>query len=826
MYLKQLTITGFKSFAHKTVLGFEPGISAVVGPNGSGKSNVADAVRWVLGEQSSKSLRTKKGEEVIFAGTEKRAKASMAEVSLLLDNADNAVDLDFSEIELSRRLYRSGESEYRLNGRKVTLRDIQHLLIQAGFGPNSYSVIGQGMIDQLILASPAERKLLFGEASGIRGYELKREQALRKLAATDLNLERVHDILSELEPRLKTLERGAEIAKSRQKAVGQLSIKRAELVTSGELYYRQQFDSAQQAVKALQQQIATFKELVSKLEAEKADLTERPTPNEQFGKLHELEAQRDQITNELSVKRAELQFLIDKQVQLEQERAQTAQTQTELASAKRHRQQLARALAEAQVNEAETSSHMAIIAKTIDRMQSRLAGFRRQIDQTSRQEYIDQALHILKQVNHNLGEATFDQEEMRLLVYKAGRLLSHASRGQAEVASEMRLAQTDLMASMKQREEAHEPYTNAVITVRSLELDLAHAEDEVAKLQAISESTVQQKKQLTSVESQVAQRRNHIDQLEQELVETNLMVQNMRQEVAAQTAAERDTEEIFGLASRLQAAKSDLERSVSEKAVVEHNLHQAQAAQIALVNQRKSWFPDGRLPEVGKELAHPAELEQQIALLEARLDDTRDSDGDVLDEYDEASKRYQFLSAQVTDLTAAQADLLTVTGDLDKLIRNQFETAFAELGQHFEKYFKQLFDGGRASLTLTPDSTGAYGIEIKAVPPGKRVEQLSTLSGGERALTGTALLAAILTINPSPFVMLDEIDAALDEANSDRLSKILANLTKHSQLLVITHNRQIMATAGALYGVTMDHDHASKVLSVKLEAATEMAARG
>ncbi len=214
MYLKQLTITGFKSFAHKTVLAFEPGISAVVGPNGSGKSNVADAVRWVLGEQSTCSLRTKKGEEVIFAGTEKRAKASMAEVSLLLDNADNAVDLDFSEIELSRRLYRSGESEYRLNGRKVTLRDIQNLLIQAGFGPNSYSVIGQGMIDQLILASPAERKLLFDEASGIRGYELKREQALRKLAATDLNLERVHDILSELEPRLKTLERGAEIAKS------------------------------------------------------------------------------------------------------------------------------------------------------------------------------------------------------------------------------------------------------------------------------------------------------------------------------------------------------------------------------------------------------------------------------------------------------------------------------------------------------------------------------------------------------------------------------------------------------------------------------------
>jgi chromosome segregation protein len=808
VYLKRLTISGFKSFANKTVLEFEAGMSVVVGPNGAGKSNVADAVRWALGEQSVRLIRAKKGEEVIFAGTEKRPKASMAEVSLLLDNAHGSLDLNFSEIELVRRLYRSGESEYRLNGRKVALRDIQHLLMQAGFGPNSYAVIGQGMIDQLILASPTERKLLFEEASGIRGFELKREQAGRKLEATDANLVRVRDILSELEPRLAALARGAEAVKVRQQLNQELDMARANYVLTAEAYYSQERISAYENITKLKQLISNTEQVMEDLQNQKESLASKPSSSNSLTNLHEVEAKRDHLSNELSVKKAEQQFLFS--------------LERGLADAKRLRQALTKAVAEAQVAEAETSARLGKAAKTIDRMQARLASLRRQSDQTSRHEYITQALTILKQASHDLGKLA-PHENVRLLVYKAGRLLSHATRGQEDVVNEIRTAQTDLMAAMRQRDDAHEPYANAVINLRSLELDLAQAEEQVAKLADQFKEFKRFKKQMELAQQQIDQRNIELSEIEQALARTNDEVIGLRQK-ANESSVQHNTNEIFLLATKIESTKSDLASWCSQLEEAKQTLEEADRVLAETASRRKTWFANKDLLDSLASFGHPEHLLRQLELLEARLVDEQGNDIDVLEEYQSTAERHRFLSEQVTDLETAQLDLQTIVATLDKQIKAKFETAFAELGKHFEIYFKQLFGGGKASLVLISEAEG-YGIEIKAVPPGKRVESLATLSGGERALTGTALLAAILTVNPSPFVVLDEIDAALDEANSSRLSQILSDLTKYSQLIAITHNRQIMATAKTLYGVTMDENHVSKLLSVRLEAATQMAAR-
>ncbi|MEO7617507.1 MAG: AAA family ATPase [Candidatus Saccharibacteria bacterium] len=194
MVLKRLTITGFKSFASKTVLDFESGMTAIVGPNGSGKSNVSDAIRWAMGEQSKGKLRLKDREEVVFSGSEKRARASFAEVIMLFDNQSGVFPLDVTEVELSRRLYRSGESDFRLNGRSIRFAEVAALLADAGFGRDSYAVVGQGMIDNLLISSPVERKLLFEEAAGIRGFELKRTESVKRLNATDGNITRLKDI--------------------------------------------------------------------------------------------------------------------------------------------------------------------------------------------------------------------------------------------------------------------------------------------------------------------------------------------------------------------------------------------------------------------------------------------------------------------------------------------------------------------------------------------------------------------------------------------------------------------------------------------------------
>src|SRR6185436_5638099 len=233
MYLKRLELQGFKSFAAKTVLDFDPGMTSVVGPNGSGKSNIADALRWVMGEQSLKLLRGKKSEDVIFAGSDKKSKLSFAEVALTFDNKDRKIPLEYSEVVITRRLYRNGDSEYLINNQRARLLDVVDALMRSGFGASNYAVIGQGTIDQMILAGPAEIKNLVEEAAGVKPYYIKREKTMRRLEQTEENLSRVSELISEIEPRLRSLKRQAKRMEERE-------IIAAELRTLQQEFFGQQ----------------------------------------------------------------------------------------------------------------------------------------------------------------------------------------------------------------------------------------------------------------------------------------------------------------------------------------------------------------------------------------------------------------------------------------------------------------------------------------------------------------------------------------------------------------------------------------------------------
>ncbi len=820
MFLKCLTINGFKSFAAKTSLELEPGIIAVVGPNGSGKSNIADAIRWALGEQSSKQLRLKKNEELVFAGTEKRAKGSLAEVSLLMDNSDGGMAIDFSEVELSRLLYRSGESEYKLNGRKIRLGEAQQLLAQSGFGQNSYAVIGQGMIDSFILATPAERKLLFDEASGIRQYEIKREQALRKLDATDANLVRVRDILSELTPRIKILGRSVEAVQERDELKAELAHKRLVYQASSIKYFEAQLQHSHKQQVKLKDQIAALTREAGDLESRRGEYEKQQRQRSQqqaelSSALNQLETERDNLMAQASARRVELQAAAERSGELARSQEEIKALGQRLKQLTAQRGRLDVRLAEAKEVEAKTIKQMDLVTEHINETQTQLTSLRRQTDSTSRPEYIAQALSILKQVSYGLAQ-NHDAEQMRLLVYKAGRLLSHASAGQEEVVGGIKTVQAELNRLMGERESAHEPYTKAVIKVRSLELDLEHNRSQIneteSRLAEIKElvgdqpqtTTIDLEQDLTDIDTRVARIGEKVADLRQQLVETG-----------ASVAAE----DIFGLAAKLETVRTQLGQLKQDE------LELVQSAKFAQ-HQLQEHQKQAKVTELAKIKASDQTLEAQervLAVLEGRLAADQTEDDDLTEEYAEATQRQKFLSEQVTDLEAAGRDLVKMIEQLEGLIKAKFEVAFAGIAEHFGQYFEELFGGGKASLTLKPDATGTYGIEIKAVPPGKRVESLATLSGGERSMTGIALLSAILTVNPSPFVVLDEVDAALDEANSKRLTHILRRIAKHSQLIVITHNRQVMAVADAIFGVTMDAHHVSRLLSVKLEQAREMA---
>src|SRR5579872_3348105 len=252
MYLKRLEIQGFKSFANKTTLEFEQGMTAVVGPNGSGKSNIADSIRWVLGEQSLKQLRGKKSEDVIFAGSEKKVRQSFAEVSVTFDNTDRKIPLDYSEVSITRRMDRSGESDYLINGNRVRLLDIVDLVLKSNIGTSRYTVIGQGTIDQMVLAGPAEVKNLLDEASGVKNYYIKREKTLRRLEQTAHNLMRAEDLIAEIEPRLKSLRRQAKRMEARAEIEQKLKIYQREFLGSQFWQFKKTVDGFQQQISALQ----------------------------------------------------------------------------------------------------------------------------------------------------------------------------------------------------------------------------------------------------------------------------------------------------------------------------------------------------------------------------------------------------------------------------------------------------------------------------------------------------------------------------------------------------------------------------------------------
>lgn len=829
MFLRRLEINGFKSFAGKALLELEPGITAIVGPNGSGKSNIADAIRWSLGEQSGKQLRLKKSEELVFAGTEKKAKASVAEVSMLLDNTDGALAIDFSEVQLSRRLYRSGESDYLMNTRKVRLSEVQQLLIAAGFGPNSYSVIGQGMIDTFVLATPAERKLLFDEASGIRQYELKREQSLRKLEATFENLTRVRDIVAELAPRLATLTRAVEAAQQRQNLEGELSSKRSELISTATRNYSASIKDLGRQLSQLKQRITQQETKLTQLETERDNQlkaqSEAKRSQQSFSRdLAKLEVERDKLTGDLSVKRAELQYLVERAESQASQSEWLEQAGVERQALKRKIQQLADKLAEASKIESTAQNTMEAFSKDIQRAQTRLTRLRRDWDQADRGQFVTLALEVLKELARSLANSSAAPEQTKLLVYKAGRLLSHANRGQTEAQAEIRQAQNSLNELMKQREEAHNEYTKAVIKLRAFELDQAHL---TAQLKSLDEREAEAKTQFENQSPASAvvidRRTSQLVRLEERLSQLTPELADLREKLS-QGNQPTDSADIFELAGQLESARSAVNAASENYSTAQQQLVEAESGLQKYHDLQVQWFGKAKIT-TKPTTASLEDLERELAIIAAKLADNSQADRETIEEYQEVKQRHDFMAEQIADLDNAQADLLKVIGQLEELIKAKFESAFAEISAQFSNYFQQLFSGGRASLQLASDEGGTYGIEIKAVPPGKRVESLAMLSGGERALTGIALLGAILRVNPSPFVVLDEVDAALDEANSARFSKMLADIAKRCQLLVITHNRQTMQAAHSLFGVTMDEHHVSRLLSLRLEEARELAAK-
>lgn len=754
MYLSRMEIQGFKTFAQKTSLVF-PGpktgdhaVTVVVGPNGSGKSNIADAIRWCLGEQSMKLLRGKTAQDIIFSGSEGRSRSGFAEVSLTFDNSDKSLNVSFVEVVITRRLYRDGESEYLLNGQTVRLSDIQLLLAEAGVGQRSYSVIGQGMIDQVLSATPEERKIFFDDATGVRGLQIKRHQALLKLQKSAENLADVEMVLRELEPRLSLLRRQVKRLNDREAVA-------SELKTLSAAYYGTMWWNAgdeRSAVEARQKSAAAL------VVAKKADLDARDA---------ELVALEKAQVPSSSTDADSMQAL----------QSEYKKAQQDLADARRAHFTLERELELAKVKSQSTWAPLPlpdIIAEVKDVSVAH-----------------ESLLGRLKSVT-NLADLAPIIADLDGISARSKRLRDRLTRPNPE----------DFSPSP----ESIAAIANALTAVKTAEDSVKRAE---VSMDAKAKASVAATSEVFAVQKDVRRLQQELSGLE-----------GQANAVAIDLAR---------VETRLEGLKKEIEDATSESA-----------------ESIMKTAPTDRILDIGPTHDRMLRLRHQLELI-GGIDES------VMKEFAEAEERSTFLTTQVSDLRSAISSTEKVIDELDEQIRAQSDVAFKNIATEFQKYFAILFGGGRCSLVkLTKEELAVdegngqgaegelvhhddvdtlesiakrvqerkdsvVGIDIQATPPGKRLKALNLLSGGERALTSIALVSAIMATNPAPFVVLDEVDAALDEANTVRFANIINELRKLTQFIVITHNRATMEKADVLYGVTMGDDGVSKLLSVKLE---------
>lgn len=738
MRLQSLELNGFKSFAKQAVLEFPAAISAIVGPNGSGKSNIAESIRWVLGEQSMKSLRGKKGEDLIWNGSPvspggrpQVPRAGKASVTLLFDNRDGHFPVDFQEVSLSRKIFRDGLNEYYMNGSQVRLKDVVEFLARIGLGHTKHNIIGQGEVDRVLMASPRERRQIIEEALGLRVYQLKKEEAERKLDASRDNLEKVESLIREITPHLKFLKMQAAKAEARDTI-------RVELTQYQKAYFAKEFHESEHAMREHAATSAPHEKKLGILEGEIADIRK---------KIQEAEASLGRFE--------EARGIEEKIAELE----------------KRHR----------------ALSHEA--GRIEGRLEAERSRPKRTITAVDLKYVKDRIGIFIAMVRDFFGETEIASLKERLAVLEKNMksLLADVEKGTVE--HEESEEENPLVAELAEKKEALGDDIDAVL--KEIEV-LRHASRE----QESGYRNAQQGIRL-------------LDRMLREKEEERSVVREALQRLQFEREqAERRHKELLREFEESGLAKKDIEL-------------------------------DGQ-PDIQALVESGEDLRRRVEKFRLKLEEVGGIDDAVIKEYRDTEARHEFLTKETEDIAKAIASLKELIATLNSQIDTDFKEGFAKIRDEFHDYFRVIFGGGAAKLKLTSrerripspeeeefvdeaaEEAGEQteeGIEIEVDLPKKRIKSLSMLSGGERALTSIALLFAITAVNPPPFLVLDETDAALDEANSKRYAAILRELSKKTQLLIVTHNRETMKQSGILYGVTMGDDGVSKLLSLKLEEA-------
>lgn len=781
--LKSLEIAGFKSFAKKTELHFKSRVTAIVGPNGSGKSNVAESFRFALGEQSIKSMRGRRGEDLIWNGSSEVGRSNRASVRLVFDNSKNlfsnfAGGMDFEEVAIERVVNRDGGNEYYLNGSLVRLKDVIELLSQAHIGASGHHIISQGEADRILTANMKERKEMIEDALGLKIYQYKREESQRKLQKTEENIKQVESLRREIAPHIKFLKKQVEKVEKAEELRLKLAKFYRQYLKREQIYLETEKREIESEQKPLKEKI---EELEKAMEEAKGILAASACKDQ---KSDELIAIENQIKNEREAK----DRLYREVGRIEGEIAANLRALERIKAEQRSEETKTILLKEVEDLEKEISAYSEI-GKIIERVRSFIAGHK-----------------------NNFNSKNLDELEA------LGRELLSEKEGLEEKVREIDVSLNRLNSQYE-------------AILKSIEKE--------------KDSSREAEKNIFKISSERSEARAKFDLLSERRHRLAIEENDWKREIAeggillGTAILGFENEEIEG---EFQNQKQNSDSSSQDGS------HGAQNFASGLNHQENR----------EKQLERRKELEK----MKIRLDELGGAGGsEVTKEYRDSIERDEFLQKELEDLRKSAQSLEILIKDLLEKLDVEFKDGIEKINKAFHEYFSIMFGGGEAKLEIeklkikkldnefdatqneNPELRGnpsgrrsqdfnfgfseqekiEEGVEIFVSLPRKRIKGLDMLSGGERALTSIALLFAVSQVNPPPFIILDETDAALDEANSKKYGDMIESLSKVSQLILITHNRETMSRAGVIYGVTMGKDGISRLLSIEFDEAVAVA---
>ena len=698
MNISKLEIFGFKSFAKKETILFNSGITGIVGPNGCGKTNIVDAIRWVLGEQKTKRLRSSKMEEVIFNGASNVKPLGLCEVFLTIENNKGLLPVEYSEVEIGRRLYRSGESEYFINRNNCRLKDISNLFIDTGLTSDAYSVIELNMIEQILSDKDDSRRKMFEEAAGVNKYKSKRQSALKKFDLNSRDLERIDDIIVEIQLQVKALDLQLKRFKRHEKLSSELKELEIDLSSARIM----DLDNIIVPLESmLKKKNTLLKKNTSKKEVESVEFDNaRDAYLKEKEELSKMKAKIDKLTENL--------------------------------------------LSEIQEKNQESSKGVGLLE---DELQKKI-----------------------NQLNQ------FDKDYIKIVSNKdVTKTLSTESKEKFKNKN-YTVIETDkkydkLKASIKDYKDKIDKYR------KDKEFDFSKMDESIKNIQDKINS-------------------NNLD-LEKKENDVNKAFINMET-----IRAKLDSDKF---------SKDDLFYEIKEAEM-----------KIAESNLKKSQIMQTMVEKFGKDIKLKSLKEYNISDMVFRVEKIKRSiesigpiNWAVKDEHEEKSARLNNLLNQKSDLIDAENNLKEAIKKIDNIAQEQFFETYNKVRDNFETMFTVFFNGGKGSLELSdPDNPLNSDINIFAQPPGKRNNSLKMLSAGEKSLTAIALLFSIYQYKPSPFCILDEIDAPLDDINIKKFTDVIKDYSKTTQFIMVTHNKLTMESADCIYGVTAEKQGISKLMSI------------